>query len=224
MDPTTTVCSWNQLDISHSRYCCSVKNQFALFGSIYTQPQVEMDGPFCPYGGWENSKTINLWRIGKGDKEHRTSKLHYKDWFKELLYKCNIGLDNWETLAEDRVSCRAGIADDVRIFHEKNIHHKNIQNWRERLNYHQLPTWPCAQSSRICVFRVGLFSHQPSHQHSIVYDCLVLACFEWPTWFRLCKSRSGLTRYMKGHTASDDDQRLLPPNGDDMGWNDKYPY
>lgn len=49
-------------------------------------------------------------------------KVRYKDCLKESLYKCNIGLDNWETLAEDPISWRTGIADGIKMRHQINMH------------------------------------------------------------------------------------------------------
>lgn len=54
-------------------------------------------------------------------------KVRYKDCLKESLYMGNIGLDNWETLAEDWVSWRAGNADGLKIFYEASQKHAELK-------------------------------------------------------------------------------------------------
>ena len=91
---------------------------------------------------------------------------------KHNMKQCGIGVDQWETVAEDRVRWRAGIKQGVELFEAKRLAAMGEKRAtrKSRLQQQQAGagggdlSFVCSVCQRVCHSRIGLVSHSRTHR------------------------------------------------------------
>ena len=112
-------------------------------------------------------KAVFYSEMAEGTRPVGRPKKRYKDQLREILKKCSIDPNNFETLADDRASWRMAVHHGTRIY-EDAIREKNDVQRQAR---HMAQSRPrqggdheCSQCGRCLGSRAGLASHIRSHQ------------------------------------------------------------
>ena len=148
-------------------------------------------------------KQLFYGEIAVGKRRIGRPKLRFKDVLKYSLGKVSIPSNNFEALANDRLSWRRSIRKGVADFEEKRIAHQQLKRAARKgtlVNYDDDPNLhKCPDCDRICLSKAGLKSHSRVHGNRITtnYDAMLL--HQCSLCNKVCKSAGGLKRHMRVH-------------------------
>ena len=111
-------------------------------------------------------KDILYGQLSIGERARGRPKLRYTDVCKRDMKYTDINVQTWEQLAEDRGTWRTTVNEGLKSAEKKRI--KEWESKRERRKNSQKSsrrttnTFSCTYCNKICLSRVGLFSHERS--------------------------------------------------------------
>ena len=115
----------------------------------------------------EDSRLPKLTFFGElacGHRDQGGQYKRYKDTLKKGLIASGINEDDWESTAKDRDSWRLQIKAATELFEANRI--SKLEKKRHRRKNPDTVTpdttksYPCSSCGKICLSRIGLFSHQ----------------------------------------------------------------
>ena len=104
--------------------------------------------------------------LSTGKRHKGGQRKRYKDVLKSTLKACNIPVDEWQALAQDRPAWRAATRKGTKHFERSRL--QNLDDKRSaRKNRVPNPSTavPCQLCNKICASTFGLQAHMRKHQH-----------------------------------------------------------
>ena len=104
--------------------------------------------------------------LSTGKRHKGGRRKQYKDVLKSTLRACNIPVDEWQALAQDRPAWRAAICKGTKHFERSRL--QSLDDKRSaRKNRVPNPSTavPCQLCGKICASTFGLQAHMRKHQH-----------------------------------------------------------
>ena len=104
--------------------------------------------------------------LSTGKRHKGGQRKQYKDVLKSTLKACNIPVDEWQVLAQDRLAWRAAIRKGTKHFERSRL--QSLDDKRSaRKNRVPNPSTavPCQLCGKICASTFGLQAHMRKHQH-----------------------------------------------------------
>ena len=104
--------------------------------------------------------------LSTGKRHKGGQRKQYKDVLKSTLKACNIPVDEWQALAQDRLAWRAAIHKGTKHFERSRL--QSLDDKRSaRKNRVPNPSTavPCQLCGKICASTFGLQAHMRKHQH-----------------------------------------------------------
>ena len=104
--------------------------------------------------------------LSTGKRHKGGQRKRYKDVLKSTLKACNIPVDEWQALAQDRPAWRAAIRKGTKHFERSRL--QSLDDKRSaRKNRVPNPSTavPCQLCGKICASTFGLQAHMRKHQH-----------------------------------------------------------
>ena len=120
-------------------------------------------------------KQLLYGELWEGGRHRGGQRKRFKDTLKHNMKQCGIGVDQWETVAGDRVRWRAGIKQGVELFEAKRLAAMGEMRAtrKNRLQQQQAgaggsdPSFVCGVCQRDCHSRIGLVSHSRTHRSEL---------------------------------------------------------
>ena len=139
-----------------------IRNQLRWSGRVLRMPDFRLP------------KQMLFSQLREGFGSRGGQRKRFNDTMKASLIKCNINVDIWETLAQDRPSWRTLLHDAIDHFeharqqekHPKRALEKDGERTRLQRSLSS-PRLSCSVCSRKCGSRIGLISHSRVHRDSI---------------------------------------------------------
>ena len=119
-----------------------------------------------------------------GKRHKGGQRKRYKDVLKSTLKACNIPVDEWQALAQDRPSWRAATRKGTKQFERRRLQSLDVKRAaRKNRVPHPSTAVLCQLCGKICASTFGLQAHMRKHQHwRVIFESegllllLVLAC------------------------------------------------
>lgn len=138
------------------------QNQLRWLGHVQRMPDARLP------------KLMLFSELTQGTRRLGAPTRRYKDQIHQVLKETNIDARSWETIATDRPVWRAAIKEGAshldanirRRAEEKRLHRRTRALEREQ-GTAPPPEYPCNHCPRVCYSRLGLHSHEKTHQHRL---------------------------------------------------------
>ena len=109
-------------------------------------------------------KMMLFGQLGSGERSRGRPKLRFKDVLKQNLIKCGIDSSRWEMLASSRSKWRKICGDGISSFEKSRVDELKKARIRRKEGSVVSADFQCDVCGRRCASRIGLFSHQRTHQ------------------------------------------------------------
>ena len=112
-------------------------------------------------------KQVLCGQLAAGARPQCGSVRHYKDSLKENMKKFEMQPSTLSIDSHDRSNWRSQCQEAVKQFEDARVavlQHKRAVCKGEAEPTSNLGAWPCDSCSRICHFRLGLYTHQLAHR------------------------------------------------------------
>ena len=104
--------------------------------------------------------------LSTGKRHKGGQRKRYKDVLKSTLKACNIPVDEWQALAQDRPAWRAATCKGTKHFERSRLQSlDDKRSARKNRVLNPSTAVPCQLCGKICASTFGLQAHMRKHQH-----------------------------------------------------------
>ena len=134
--------------------------------AMLNQAQLRWSGHVTRMDNSRLPKQLFHAELTTGKRHKGGQRKRYKDVLKSTLKACNIPVDEWQALAQDRPSWRAATRKGTKQFERRRLQSLDVKRAaRKNRVPHPSTAVLCQLCGKICASTFGLQAHMRKHQH-----------------------------------------------------------